>query len=402
MRKASKITMSDHSTSRKNFISIGLLLLSTGFLISGYGLMNTVLSLRLKLAGESSLFIGIISAVYFIGMLIGSLKASVFIRLVGYVNSFATLVAIMAITTILPGMSDNIYVLFICRFIQGFCLAGLYIIIESWLLNASPEALRGKILAMYMIVLYGAYSLGQLFLHEDTIATIAPFCVSSMLVTAAIVPLCGFMIITPVFEKYEAVGIRAIYNASPSGFLGCLISGIFIAAIYSIFPLYIEEIMHNTENVAIVMAVTFLSGGVLVQYHLGALSDKVDRQKIQITLNLIFTLLLFIATFLEYYKLVNFSLLIVIAAVIGIFCLTIYPISLNLVCDNLKKSELMQGIEGLTIVYGIGSIIGPIYVSFFINIFGFAGYPTSYLLLTLFLSIFTILEYKKKKKINRL
>ena len=389
--------MTGYNRFNKNFLPIALLLLSTGFLTAGYGLMNTVLSLKLKLAGESSVIIGLISAVYFLGMLIGSLKSSMFIRWVGYINSFAALTSAMAITTMIPGIAENTSLLVICRFIQGFCLAGLYIIAESWILNASPEAARGKILAIYMVILYGAYSLGQLFLSEDTVNTIIPFCISSMLIAAAIMPLSGFSITPPAFEKYEAMSLKRIYAASPSGFLGCVISGIFISAIYSIFPIYIEEVVHNTKRVAIVIAVTFIAGGVLTQYHLGTLSDRVDRQKIQIVLNFIFTILLCAFAILEYNKLVDFGVVIIIAAGIGIFSLAIYPISMNLLCDNLKKSEIMQGVEGMTIAYGIGSIIGPIYVSFFIDMLGFVGYPISNLILSLFLSVHTMWLYKKKR-----
>ena len=298
--------------------------------------MNTLISLKLKSAGKPQLLIGAIAAVYFTGMLVGSLKISKLIELVGYVKSFTTLAALMAISIMLPGINENIYILSFCRFLQGFSLAGLYVVIESWVLCASSDNARGKTLAIYMIVTYGAYSLGQFFLSENTINTIIPFCISSVLVTTSIIPLSSFPVTPPPLEEHEGISIKKVYNASPAGFIGCFISGIFTSSILSIFPLYIKEIAINTHLVSIALATTFLSG-VSVQYPLGILSDKVGRQKIQILLNSIFTVLLIAFAFLGYNKLVNFHLLILISVVIGIFSFAIYPISINLICDNIKK-----------------------------------------------------------------
>ena len=389
--------MINYSKFRGVFLSIGLLLLSTGFLISGCALMNTLVSLKLQSSGETSILIGIIAAVYFTGMLIGSLKISQLIGLVGYVKSFTTLASVMAITIILPGINENIYLLSFCRFLQGFSLAGLYVVIESWILCASSDDARGKTLAIYMIVIYASYAFGQFFLSESTINTIIPFCISTILVTSSIIPLSSFPVTPPILEEHDSISIKKVYNASPSGFVGCFISGIFTSAVFSIFPLYIKESTNNTKLVSIALAINFLAG-VSMQYPLGILSDKMDRQKIQILLNLVFTILLTTFAFLEYTELVNFYVLIAISIVIGMFSFTIYPISINLVCDNLKKSEIICGTERITVAYGIGSIIGPIYTSFLIKILGLYGYHVSYLTLTAFLSLFTIFLHKKSKR----
>ncbi len=378
------------------FLSIGLLLLSTALLISGSGLMNTLVSLKFKIAGKSELLIGCIAAMYFSGMLFGSLKISKLIKIVGYVKSFSTLASIMAITSILPGMNDNIIVFFICRFIQGACIAGLYIVVESWVLCSSSENNRGKTLAMYMIVLYSSYSMGQFFLSEATISTILPFCISTILIIASIIPLSSFPVTPPLLEEHDSISLKKIYHASKAGFIGCFISGMIISSIFSILPLYVEEIADNTQFIAFAMAITFLSG-VLMQYPLGNFSDKMDRRKVQIMLNIMYSIFLLIFAVLEYLKLVNYYVLIFIVIIIGIFSFTIYPVSMNLVCDHLKRSEIIRGTEGLTISFGVGSIIGPIYSSFSIKLFGFYGYPISYVILTIFLSCFSVFSLDKNK-----
>ncbi len=302
----------------------------------------------------------------------------------------------MAITSILPGMNDNIIVFFICRFIHAACIVGLYIVVESWVLCSSSENNRGKTLAMYMIVLYSSYSMGQFFLSEATISTILPFCISTILIIASIIPLSSFPVTPPLLEEHDSISLKKIYHASKAGFIGCFISGMIISSIFSILPLYVEEIADNTQFIAFAMAITFLSG-VLMQYPLGNFSDKMDRRKVQIMLNIMYSIFLLIFAVLEYFKLVNYYVLIFIVIIIGIFSFTIYPVSMNLVCDHLKRSEIIRGTEGLTISFGVGSIIGPIYSSFSIKLFGFYGYPISYVILTIFLSCFSVFSLDKNK-----
>ena len=165
-------------------------------------------SLKLKMVGYSPLLIGGISAMYFSGLLFGSLKISLLIKVVGYVKSFTTIASIMAIAIILPGMNDSIFTFFVCRFIQGMCIAGLYVIIESWIICASSENNRGKTLAMYMIVLYGSYSMGQFLLSEDTILTILPFCISTIFVVASIIPLSSFPVTPPLLEEHASISLK--------------------------------------------------------------------------------------------------------------------------------------------------------------------------------------------------
>ena len=47
------------------------------------------------------------------------------------------------------------------RFVFGFCFAGLYIVIESWLSELSTPVNRGRTLAVYMIVSMSGLGIGQ-------------------------------------------------------------------------------------------------------------------------------------------------------------------------------------------------------------------------------------------------
>ena len=53
----------------------------------------------------------------------------------------------------------------ILRLICGVCTAGVFIVIESWLLMQSPPSMRGAVLSLYLAVFYAALSAGQFLIN---------------------------------------------------------------------------------------------------------------------------------------------------------------------------------------------------------------------------------------------
>ena len=51
------------------------------------------------------------------------------------------------------------------RIFTGFAYAGLFLVVESWLNDASTNETRGKILGVYMVVTYLGMALGQALLN---------------------------------------------------------------------------------------------------------------------------------------------------------------------------------------------------------------------------------------------
>ena len=185
--------------------------LSTAIIALGVGLLSTLFSIRLQLLGNSFFIIGLSSSsAFYLGIFLGCYKASTFIIKVGHIRSYSGFAATLALVSLIPGLSDNIIVWSICRFINGLCLAGLYITIESWLLNISTSTNRGKILAYYMIINYGVQSLGQLLLLFPNSNPIMPFCIVNILTILSIIPLSLAPITAPHIEEPDGMSFKKI------------------------------------------------------------------------------------------------------------------------------------------------------------------------------------------------
>ena len=96
--------------------------------------------------------VGLMGTGYFIGFMISCLFTARLIRAVGHIRVFAALAAIASAGCLLLVLIINPYVWIALRFVLGFCFAGLFMTIESWLNGAVPNAERARVLSLYRMI----------------------------------------------------------------------------------------------------------------------------------------------------------------------------------------------------------------------------------------------------------
>src|SRR5438034_4215932 len=130
------------------------LLLGMGVLMLGAGLQGTLLGLRATLEGFPTPVTGAVMSCYYVGYLIGTLAAPRLVRQVGHIRVFAALAAVASAAILAPACFVHPIPWGITRLISGLCMAGIYVVAESWLNGRASHANRGTLLAVYMVVLY--------------------------------------------------------------------------------------------------------------------------------------------------------------------------------------------------------------------------------------------------------
>ena len=141
------------------------LLLSIFILMAGGGFMPTLVSVRLEGAGAGAPLIGLVGSAYFLGLTLGSLLAAGVIRRVGHIRAFACFVSLLSASTLAYALYQSVGLWAALRLIDGFCLAGVYVCLESWLNDRAEPSQRGSVLAAYMVALYAGQGLGQFLLN---------------------------------------------------------------------------------------------------------------------------------------------------------------------------------------------------------------------------------------------
>ena len=137
------------SSLRATLPTLFALLLGYALMQIGNTLQGTLLSVRGSIAQFTPTQIGAVGAAFWVGIVVGSLYAGRVIQQVGHTRTFAALAAIAASTALLHLLVISPAVWIAARAVTGFCFAGVFIVVESWL-NASVNAqTRGQILSVY-------------------------------------------------------------------------------------------------------------------------------------------------------------------------------------------------------------------------------------------------------------
>ncbi|MBJ9977676.1 MFS transporter [Pseudomonas sp. S75] len=335
----------------------------------GNGLLYSLTTLRLGEAGESATMIGIVSSGFFIGLTFGAIFNDRLILRIGHIRAYSSFASLIAATILLQGLFVDTWGWFALRLLNGWATVGVFLVIESWLLLAGDAKIRGRLLALYMIALYGAGVLGQALLGElVSLGSSAPFTVAGMLAALSVLPIVILPRVSPLLEQVEPLKPRQLLGVTPSGLVGCFGSGVAIAAVYALLPLYLQRIGLNVGEVGHMMAWVIL-GAMLLQYPVGRWSDRKDRQDVLITLAAVCVVLSLVILLLPSTSVWLPAALFLFGG--GVFA--IYPVSVSLAADRAPMDALVPMIQGLLLINSLGSAMSPLAISPVMTSYGEAG-----------------------------
>ncbi|MBV4507400.1 MFS transporter [Pseudomonas sp. BW13M1] len=335
----------------------------------GNGVLSSLTTLRLGAAGESATTIGVVSSAYFIGLTLGAIFNDRLILRIGHIRAYSSFAALIGATILLQGLFYDTTWWFVLRLINGWAAVGVFLVIESWLLLAGDAKIRGRLLALYMIAFYGAGVIAQAGLGEVTgWGETAPFMVAGMLATLSVLPIVILPRVSPLLDQVEPLKPRQLLGVAPTGLVGCFGSGVAIAGIYALLPLYLQRIGLDVGKVGDMMAWVIL-GAMLLQYPVGRWSDRKDRQDVLIALAALCTVLSVLIVLLPVDTVLLPALLFLLGG--GVFAL--YPVAVSSAADRAPADALVPMIQGLLLINSLGSAMAPLAISPMMTAYGEAG-----------------------------
>ncbi|QKZ04500.1 MFS transporter [Pseudomonas eucalypticola] len=329
------------------------------FIVSlGNGLLSSITTLRLDAAGASALQIGWVSSAYFIGLALGSFFNDRLILRVGHIRAYSCFASMIAATVLLQGLGSDISAWFVLRLINGWACVGVYLVIESWLLLASDPKSRGRVLAVYMIALYGSGMFGQAAIGlVSGLGDSAPFLIIGTLASLSVMPVVMIPRVTPLVERVDALSPRQLLRVTPTGVMGCFGSGVAIAAVYTLLPLYLKHLGMGLGQVGQMMAWVIL-GAMVLQYPVGRWSDRQDRQSVLIVLCTACLVLSLVIMALPPSSLGLGAALFLLGGAI----FAIYPVAVSHSADRAPAGAVVPMIQGLLLINSLGSALSPLAV----------------------------------------
>jgi len=339
-------------------------------MLAGAGLFGTLVGVRGDLEGFPVSVNGLISAAYYGGFLIGSRLALNALGQVGHIRVYAALASILAATIIAFGLIVSPPAWVAMRFLTGLCLAGQYVVAESWLNQLTGNENRGRLLAVYGLVTTGAFGVGQLMFGPVDPLTMTGFAVAAILICLAVAPVALSEDAGPPAITVPArMSLRELMRIVPTGVGTSLLVGVAHGGFLGLGALYAVRAGLGTGEIARFVAAPMI-GGLLLQWPISAASDDIDRRAVGVvaaTLAAGAGVLLLVAGPEGWTGLA-------LMAAIGGNSYPLYSIAGAYTNDWVPSSKITAAASQLVLLYGAGAMIGPIVTSLMMDAIGIDGF----------------------------
>jgi MFS family permease len=118
---------------RKTIPAVMQVLLAVILLDAALSILSPLIGLQLARRGVAPEIIGLISSAYYGGFLLGTLTCHKIIDRVGHIRAFGVFAVVAANSTLLHILFQEPSVWILLRIVVGYGVAGLVVIVESWL-----------------------------------------------------------------------------------------------------------------------------------------------------------------------------------------------------------------------------------------------------------------------------
>ena len=356
-------------------------------LMTGVGLLSTLLSLRTVMEGFAPQTTGLIMASYFLGMSLGHIVGPRLVERVGHIRAYTALAAVVAAAALSHGLLLNPVIWALLRFLTGMAMFGLYMVIESWLNECTQAEFRGRVFSLYMVLSYFGMASGQMLLNLGDVRSGHLYMVTGILFVLSLVPVSVTRSVSPELPAVSRFKLLDLIFKAPIGMIGCFTAGMINSAFYAMGPVLCNRIGLSVSQTSWFMMTTIL-GGLAFQWPVGAISDRIDRP---IVLSVIAATLSIVSFCVHAIAPQYFGFLLAGMTALGGLSFAIYPVSVARAHDLFGPGEIVSVSSALIFCYGLGACIGPVAAS---SAMEFTGRPQGiFFFITAVAGIFGLLVF---------
>lgn len=336
-------------------LAVWPLFLAIGLLMLGNGLQSSLIGFRADLEGFATVTVGVVMTGYFAGFLVGSLTTPLFVSRVGHIRVYAGLASLASVATLAHLLVVHPAAWLFFRTITGACLAGLYIVAESWLNGSTTPQTRGRLLSIYMVIVTAGLAGGQLLLASADPAGFVLFVLASLLVSLAVVPIALVSYRAPEVPGLGPIPYRYIRRTAPIGLIGALVTGASSGALLGMGAVWGSAAGLPVPRIATMLTLA-LVGAVTIQLPLGALSDRYSRRRIIFITTTVATVLAIWMGVID----ARSPVALVAIFLLGGSSFPMYSLSGSHVNDLVGPELAMGASSAIMLANGAGAVLGPV------------------------------------------
>jgi MFS family permease len=341
------------------------LLVATTILTMGNGLLNSLLSLNMSLHGYSEQIIGLVMSCNYLGIILGIFFCQSIVQHVGHIRAFAVFAAALTAISLIHGIYMSHWFWALLRICNGLCVTGLFVVIESWLNEKVEPTYRGRLLSIYMILVYFGIGSGQFLLNVSDVQGKSIFMIAGILFALCLIPISITRAAYPKPLAVPRYNMIKLFKLAPFSMVGSFTAGLINSSFYSLGPMFGLDIGLQISQVSWFMSLPVWSG-LLFQWPVGLLADRLNRLTV---LSILGFSVMLVSISISILGELGLGFLLVLTACFGVV-FTIYPVAMARAQDNIEKEDIVPVSAALILFFGLGACLGPVTASSIIIITG--------------------------------
>ena len=356
---------------KKSWLSLDMVALFASVSIVGLstGLTIPLVSLLLSQRGVASDWLGIAAAMPAIGMLLASLCAH---RLSKHLANKTLLLfasGLSALSILAIAFSDSLPWLMAWRFLMGVGCGLLVVLGETWVNVISAPQWRGRCVAAYATMYTLCQVAGPSVLAWFGSNAVWPLWIAfacNVLGFALLLPSKCEMALGEDTGKHSMTPL-AVIRFAPAVILAIFTFAFFDTAMLALLPLYGLQYGLSEQTAVLAVSVLFI-GDALFQMPLGWLADRFGAKRVHSYCARFFIVFLLVLPWAMSSMALWLVLLLLGASAGGL-----YTLGLIRVGGRFEGQDLVAANAAIGIVWGVGSLTGPIISNGLMNVLGSNG-----------------------------
>ncbi len=341
---------------RRQLIPIFALILGSAFLMVAGGLNGLILPLRGTHEAFSTFSLGLLGTGWALGYVAGCLYTPRLVRRAGHVRTFAVLAAIAILSVLISLLIIQPGAWIPLRALAGFAFAGAAMIVESWLNERTESHYRGRVFGVYTMVNLGSTTAGQFMVALGDSTGHVFFVLAAIFYALSLIPSAISRTEQPRPLVRTGLDLRGLIKNSPMAVAGVFLVGISNSTFGTLGVVYGQGIGLGVSQVAAMMSLSLLAGSAF-QIPVGMLSDRVDRRYVLIGLSIVAAM---VDTYLIVLRPESAMAVLVATSIFGAAIYSMYPVIIAHASDHATPDTFLKTSGGLLLIFGVGSIVGPL------------------------------------------
>jgi MFS family permease len=338
---------------RDRALSLAAVIAANAGLGLAYGIGYPLTALTFERWGAAPWLTGVAGAAPALAVLVMLPLVPAIARRLGTVPAMTLGCVVAALGFALMPVLDSPTAWIALRMLQGAGVTLPWLVGETWLNTVADDRTRGRVMSLFVVSLFSGFAAGPLAVGRLGTEGWAPFLLAVAALALTATPLVLARRLAPPVEGHGGTGLLAAARLVPLAMAGALAAGLLEMGNLALLPVYaLGAGLDEAGGLRLLTAL--IVGGLVLQFAVGWLSDRLPRRALLVALGLVCATLP-AALGLAVARPAGIA----VAFLLGGAVLGVYSLSLTILGERVRAADLAAANAAFLVLYQLGAIAGP-------------------------------------------